>query len=99
VLPDGTFVGHCERMSGRRATRIVRWLVEAMLLAGVAIDGVLTASGHFEYVAGGDCGGKSCVNSGYDKGIRNGFVLLVAALTIAAWPLLVRRYKLLWGES
>ncbi|MBA3653602.1 MAG: hypothetical protein H0W70_05345 [Actinobacteria bacterium] len=75
-----------------RPTAILRWSVVGALLVGLLIDAALTVNRHFEYVAGGDCGGKSCINDRHDKGIRIGLAFLLAAVAIAAWPRLVRRY-------
>jgi hypothetical protein len=78
---------------------IARGAIVAVFVIAAVIVGVLTEAGCFEYVAGGECGGASCINSGHWKGFRLVFVLLVAAVFVGSWPRVVQRYRYAWGDT
>jgi DMSO/TMAO reductase YedYZ heme-binding membrane subunit len=69
------------------------------LTAAVVVDLVATASGHFERVAGGECGGRSCVDPGTNKGYAIAFVLTVMLVFVTSWPWMVRRYRQQWSDN
>ena len=64
----------------------------------LALDIVAVVTGRWDYDAGGDCGGRGCINSSVDKGMRYGIAIVVLMIAIAWWPRLVRRYRANWVD-
>jgi len=76
--------------------RVVVAAALAVLLAVVIVASTRTTP----IAVGGDCGGKSCVmDRDHDHLVIVGLAVGVVLLVVAAWPVLVRRYRNVWGDQ
>src|SRR3954462_8600758 len=94
-----SLLGHSERVTRSRAVDFARWIFVAVLAVAAVAVGLLTESGYYEYVGGGDCGGTSCIDDGQWKGFRIVLVLLAAAVFLGSWPRMVQRYRRVWDDK
>ena len=77
---------------------LMAWVaVLVLLVASLIVDLTVIASGYYDYVGGGDCGGKSCVVHRADRGYSVAAVLGLVILVVAAPPLV--RWRLRGRQS
>jgi len=85
-----------------RRQRIVLWarVVAAIVLAVVLIVVLIASTRTTATPVGGDCGGKSCVaDRDHDLLVVMGLGVGSALVLVTTWPLLVRRYRKVWGNG
>jgi hypothetical protein len=79
--------------SCRRRGLVARLAVLVILGLLLAVDVYANLIGDQSYDAGGDCGGKGCINAGTDRGYQIAFVLVVFVGVVIAWTVFARRIR------